>query len=248
MTGLQDESVPWPEISRYALRAQALVQGRNPSAVNWGGIVVDWAMTEVLPEIEDRHPELIPKRPNEPESRLRILTLVREAIAIRDLPEFPDATWPELLACYGIRQIGRAHVSLQRKRDLVAAGIKSHPTLAVDLDGQFLSNLLEAVESIQIAQQLVDVQAEAKAEATLLFSAQQSEKAIRRHAATRELQDRFEDFFLQRGTSNKVAAAKDFLAGLDPDDRRILTRDEDNAVRTLTRGLLRRHRDSANDD
>jgi hypothetical protein len=47
-------------------------------------------------------------------------------------------------------------------------------------------------------------------------------------------------FFFRRGGGNKTQAAKDFLNTLNPTDRKQLTIDDDNAVRTLTRGLLKR--------
>ena len=222
------------------LRARALVINRDPDAINAGGLVVHWMLNEALPELRAKHPGIDAAQPNQPEPPLNTLVRVRKAFPIGGMVYFPEATWAQLFASYAIRAIQQAHVALQDKRELLEAASSPDLELMHSLDRSFLCDLLEATAAVHLAERLQDVREDVQAEEKLMLTEQQRERGIKRHVKTDALQTAFLKFYIKGGGRNKTQAARDFLAQLDAGDRAKFTREDENAITTLTRGLRQR--------
>ena len=238
MYGLEDESVPWGQISGYLLRARAILVGRAPEQIHWGGLVIDWFLCEAVPElqIEVRNRGLQPAI-DQDEPTLSELVRLRRYMVIDGMDYFPEATWPELLAAYTLSRIGQAHGTFQLKKDLEPRGSDLNMKLIRSLDNDFLTVVLEASEAVHFAERIGEVQEDAQAEAELLITQQQRDKGVKRHAATTRLSNDFIASYVRDGGGNRSAAARKFLDGLSEDDRNEFTTDDENAIQTLTRKL-----------
>ncbi len=242
MFGLQQESTPWRQISAYMVRAQAMLTGREPQQVNYGGLLVGWLLGEVVPPLgresqEDRGEATSGEGP----FSVNGLVHFRHRVPIDGIPDFPGASWPELLASYAIHCLGQAHVAFQLKRDRLEEA-DSEPdeedhAFALTMDRKFLGDLLEAVDAVGYAERLWEAHQDAATEAKLLFTQQQRDKSLKRHQATNAAKEEFFLFWAQGDFKNRSEAARSFLRMLDREHRNPFTGRQDSTVRTLIRAL-----------
>ena len=233
-----------------------MLAGREPDQVKYGGLLVSWLLGEELPllhqETQGDTCETLPVR--DPPS-VNDLVGLRHRVPIDGLEDFPDATWPELLAAYALDRFGQAQVAFQLKRDRFES-TESRPgdndqAFAQAMDRKFLGELLEAIDAVTYAEHLREAQDDAVAEADLLFSRQQRDKGIKRHQATNAAKEEFFLFWAQREFKNKSEAARRFLEMLDEEDRNPFKGKPENTLRTLIRALrdwLKEESDAGDDE
>lgn len=247
MYGLEDESVPWGQISGYMLRAQALLRDRTAEEVHWGGLAVSWMLSEAVPELLERvdHGSFPPGVPIDPS--FAALVSLRRYFVIDGMSYFPNATWPELLAAYAINCIGQAHGAFQYKRDLKVSE-NSHEVVRA-LDTKFFGDVLEAADAVHHAERIQEAREDATQEVELLFTEQQRDRGVKRHAKTRALIERFYVFYLTEGGGNRSHAARIFLKRLSPEDRKAFkAKKKESIIRTLTGNLRIYLRDHSRHD
>lgn len=242
MFGLQDESTPWGQIAGYMNRARVMLVPREPHQRKYGGLLVGWLLGEVLPQLHEETQgekcETIPVR--DPPS-INDLVSIRHQVPIDGIKDFPDATWPELLAEYALDRFGQAQVAFQLKRDRFERA-ESGPddndqAFAQAMDRKFIGELLEAIDAVTYAERLQEAQDDAVAEAKLLFSQQQRDKALKKHQPTNSAKEKFFLFWAQGEFKNRSEAARRFLRMLDGEERNPFTGERENTVLTLRRAL-----------
>ena len=242
MFGLQDESTPWGKIAGYTNRALGMLAGREPYQVKYGGLLVSWLLSEELPllhqETQGDKYETLPVR--DPPS-VNDLVSLRHRVPIDGLEDFPDATWPELLAAYALDCFGQAQFAFQLKRDRLESA-ESGPgdndqAFAQAMDRKFLGELLEAIDAVTYAEHLREAKDDAVAEADLLFSRQQRDKALKKHQPTTSAKEEFFLFWVQGEFENKSEAARRFLKMLTREVRNPFKGQPENTVTTLIRAL-----------
>ena len=254
MFGLQDESTPWGQIAGYTNRALAMLAGREPDQVKFGGLLVGWLLGEILPQLHDEA-QGDGTIPVEDPPSVNDLVSIRHRVPIGGIEDFPDATWPELLAAYALDRFGQAQVAFQLKRDRFenadSGPSDNDQAFAQAMDRKFLGELLEAIDAVTYAEHLREAQDDAVAEADLLFSRQQRDKGIKRHQATNAAKEEFFLFWAQREFKNKSEAARRFLEMLDEEDRNPFKGKPENTLRTLIRALrdwLKEESDAGDDE
>ena len=254
MFGLQDESTPWGKIAGYTNRALAMLAGREPDQVKFGGLLVGWLLGEILPQLHDEA-QGDGTIPVEDPPSVNDLVSLRHRVPIDGLEDFPDATWPELLAAYALDCFGQAQFAFQLKRDRLESA-ESGPgdndqAFAQAMDRKFLGELLEAIDAVTYAEHLREAQDDAVAEAELLFTQQQRDKAFKKHQPTTSAKEEFFLFWVQGEFKNKSEAARRFLKMLTREGRNPFTGKRKNTVRTLIRALrvsLKEESDAGDDE
>ena len=256
MFGLQDESTPWRKIAGYTNRALAMLASRKPRQRKYGGLLVTWLLDEVLPQLhekmQDDAGETIPVQ--DPPS-VNDLVSLRHQVPIDGLEDFPDATWSELLAAYALDRFGQAQFAFQLKRDRLESAESgsgdNDQAFAQAMDRKFLGELLEAIDAVTYAEHLREAQDDAVAEADLLFSRQQRDKALKKHQPTKAAKEEFYLFWAQREFKNKSEAARRFLWKLEKENRNPFKGQPENTVTTLIRALrdwLKEKSDAGDDE
>ena len=256
MFGLQDESTPWGKIAGYTNRALAMLAGRGPDQVKYGALLVNWLLGEELPllqqETQGDKCETLPVR--DPPS-VNDLVSLRHRVPIDGIEDFPDATWPALLAAYALDRFGQAQFAFDLKRDRFKSA-ESGPSdndqaFAQAMDRKFLGELLEAIDAVTYAEHLREAQDDAVAEADLLFSRQQRDKALKKHQPTKAAKEEFFLFWVPGEFKNKSEAARRFLEMLDQEERNPFKGKPENTLRTLIRALrdwLKEESDASDDE
>ena len=254
MFGLQDESTPWGQIAGYTNRALAMLAGREPDQVKFGVLLVGWLLGEILPQLHDEA-QGDGTIPVEDPPSVNDLVSIRHRVPIGGIEDFPDATWPELLAAYALDRFGQAQFAFQLKRDRLESA-ESGPgdndqAFAQAMDRKFLGELLEAIDAVTYAEHLREAQDDAVAEAELLFTQQQRDKAFKKHQPTTSAKEEFFLFWVQGEFKNKSEAARRFLKMLTREGRNPFTGKRKNTVRTLIRALrvsLKEESDAGDDE
>lgn len=232
-----------------------MLSNRQPSEVNYGGLLVGWLLTEVLPQLREETKSDECETYSFLDPTIYDLVRLRGQVPIDELVDFPDASWPELLATYAVGRLGQAHIAFQQKRDRFenaeVGPDEDDREFARTMDRKFLGDLLEAIDAAHHAERLLSIQDDAAMEAELLFTHQQRDKALKRHQPTNEAKEEFFEFWLLGGHKNRSEAARSFLRKLDKEDRNPFIGERDNTVRTLRRALrlfLQEEPDSENED
>ena len=210
--------------------------------MKYGALLVSWLLGEELPllqqETQDEKFETLPVR--YPPS-VNDLVGLRHYVPIDGIEDFPDATWPELLAAYALDRFGQAQFAFELKRDRFKSA-ESGPgdndqAFAQVMDRKFLGELLEAIDAVTYAEHLQEAQADAVAEAELLISRSQRDKGIKRHQATSAAKEEFYRFWAEGEFKNRSEAARSFLRMLDREGRNPFKGKPKNTLRTLIRAL-----------
>ena len=237
-------------------RALAMLAGREPDQVKYGGLLVGWLLGEVLPQLREKTQDDVGEaiRDQDPLS-VNDLVSLRHRVPIAGIKDFPDATWPELLAAYALDCFGQAHVAFQLKRDRIECAKSgsgdNDQAFAQGMDRKFLGELLEAIDAVTYAERLQAARGDAVAEAELLFNEQQRDKAFKKNQPTTSAKEEFFLFWVQGEFKNKSEAARRFLEMLDQEHRNPFKGKPENTLRTLIRALrdwLKEESDAGDDE
>lgn len=235
------DTFAWERLNAIVARARALLPSRSRTEIEYAALVADWMLTDEA--IAD-----LPAAGAADGTPVQMLRARMVHFDIADLPDLPDATWPEIFAAFALACLDEATRLAQLASAPGDAGdeFEGAPIEAGVAGPDDLA--LTATEAVCMAEALsgnlpeIEALAAKKAEGKISVHARNA--GLQRHAGQGTVTARFVEAFRAGQLPGKSCAdaARRFFDSLPADERKLYS--AGNAVRTLCEAVSRERKQS----